>query len=268
MRNRIVRCICQMAVAAVALSFGAAPGALAAGAQQTTKPDEPAPECFPLLVAIEGYKRVHFTLTSCDVALELSGNPANPALTLHMKEDVAAWWRELFRSPSLADDALAREEIHVMPDDTDSLPQAILFDSEKAKNSDREMWIWDRLDGTLAATNFHPNYYANWYRVCNGAEHGASIFLSMPVDMPIGAIFSGSLIKSAPAGKPNGVPKQCASDWKLSAGAPAVIHPQWGIGMVSADAKEGDRFTVQTRVGQTTLTKEVRVYSPKAHTLN
>ena len=266
MMNRSVRCVGQLAVAAAALSFGAAPGALAAVAQPI-KSSKPTPECFPLLVVTEGYTRVHFTLTRCDVALEFTGSPANPDLTLRMKEDVAAWWRELFRSPSLADDALARGQIHVMPDDTDSLPQTILFDSEKADTSEREMWVWNRRDGTLTAKNFHPNYYANWYRVCNGAERGASIFLSMPVDLPIGAIFSGSLIKSAPWGKPNGVPKQCAADWKLSAGAPAVIHPQWGLGMVSADAKDGERFTVQTRVGQTTLTKEVRVYSPKAHLL-
>lgn len=267
MRYRIDRGVFRTAVAVVALSLCVESEALSADAQHKTKASKQTPECFPLLVLREGSRREHFVLTSCDVSLELSGDSVNPELTLRMKEDFAASWRELFGTPGLAGDALAGEQIHVMSDDTLGLPHAILFDTEKAAASDREMWTWDRSGGTLTAKNFHPNYYANWYRVCDNVERKASILLAMPDNIPSGAIFSGSLIKSAPWGKPNDAPKPCASDWKLSADAPAVIHPQWGLGMIRADAKEGDRFTVQTRVGQKTLTKEVRIYSPKAHPL-
>lgn len=259
--------------AVLALALGVPGTAAAAPVQSTviTKPSSQTVECFPLLM-VRGTNDSHlesFSVISCDVSLTLSGNPADPVITLRLKDGVANWWLQTFKDGSPQRAALADAKIDAVEYGAYVLPAGKLLASDAAQGVRGPKWIWDQRNGTLTGTDLPASVEGAWYRVCDSqAKQPGPITLELSSKrIATGAVFIGEAYSTLPQGARMNVPRPCLGEWKLSDDTLAIIHPKWGIGMVKESAAEGARFTVHARARDKASSAEALVYSSARHPL-
>ncbi len=274
MRSRVVWNGFAMLCAGVAVVLGVPGAAVKAEPMQAVspvKPGQPQLDCDSMLIVHDPADKTveQFHVLTCESTLKLSGNPANPEIVLQLHQGVAAWWRQQFGEGSQAGQALAAGQLQASRHSTvQSVPSGKLLSSDMQLRVSGPKWIWDRHKGTLTGKDMAPDLDHNWYRVCISIGRGTLKLGLSGLELTPGTVFLSEPYKDdVRRGQPREVMKECLGNWSLSEGAPAIIHPHRGIGMVNEDARDGERFTVYTKVGDRTLSSEIRVYSAKAHPL-
>lgn len=224
----------------------------------------------PLLLEVRGAEgKGALMLDRCEVQVEVQPAGMRGQVLLTLNPPAAQRWRDALKTQSALWSAmlLAQASVHSVGA---AVPQGVLLQSHSARLLPEPMWLWDDRAATLLLVRggtASAGVSVTAPLDCAAFNSDRLIFWFGEMEVERGAVVAGQplLVKGPRDFRP--VSPACISGWQLSPGAPAVIDPASGLGVVAANAADGATFTLMAQVGAHGVQGKMRVVDPAQHPL-
>jgi len=202
--------------------------------------------------------------------MEVQPTGGREQVLLKLSRSAAQRWREALKAESSLWSAMLLAQASVRSVGA-SVAQGALLQSHTARLLSEPMWLWDERGATLQLVRGGTASAGLSVTVpaldCAAFNSNRLIFWFGEMEVERGAVVASQPLMVRGPGDLRPVSPACTSGWQLSPGAPAVIDPESGLGVVAANAADGTTFTLMAQVGAHRVQGQMRVVDPAQHPL-
>jgi hypothetical protein len=202
-------------------------------------------------------------LESCEVRAEFGKPSMAEPLVLQLQAPALARWRAALAPGGPQGTALLAGALTVRQNGS-YVPEGPLLLADSAMHHGQAHWTWNAESGEL---RWHASLRSQPSAACTGIGAGQILFWIGAVEVAPGSLQVPWPTLMARPWSREIVPPECVGEWSLSAGAPAALHPKFGLLVVAPDAPDGAVFKVRAAVAGRPVEGLLRVTVAALHPL-
>ncbi|WP_146747799.1 hypothetical protein [Paramagnetospirillum kuznetsovii] len=214
-------------------------------------------------------KTADLSLTSCDVDTRIEDGGRTSQIRFHLRGAAGDAWKAALGPGGRLFPELLKGDLKIRPN-AGGIPAAPLLSAASARGAAAHAWQWDEKSMSLGIAPSDPVSATDAMR-CPSDAAGVLLLWPETIEVAPRSLIAPRLYRSKYPGNYEPVSPSCVAEWRLSDGAPAVIHPALGLSIVAANSRDGKTFSLRARlVGhpESKFTEgAVRVVNPTLHPL-